>query len=159
MRKLILAWIFLAVAAGAQAQMSDNALGVRLGGGSFFEGEISFQKALNNVNRLELDFGFSSKYELTRLVTTGIYQWHWNLNQGLNWYAGPGGSVGLYSDDDRKGYLNIALGGQVGIEYNFQDHSVPLLLSMDVRPMWDFLGDNPGLGWGIAFGIRYTWNH
>ena len=158
MKKLIIVIAFLAIGLISEAQINDHALGVRLGGGNYFGGELSYQKALGSNNRLELDFGFNGKKDYSRLAVIGIYQWHWNLNQGLNWYAGPGGSVGLYSDKGNDGYLNIALGGQVGIEYNFNGNGVPLLLSLDIRPMWDFLGDNPGLGWGVAIGIRYTWN-
>lgn len=86
-----------------------------------------------------------------------IYQWDWNINGGFNWYLGPGVGVGYYDYDDSDGYMNVAIGGQIGIEYDFNANSAPILLSLDARPMWDFIGDNSGFGWGIALGIRYSW--
>lgn len=80
-----------------------------------------------------------------------------NIDGGLNWYIGPGGTVGIHEYDDNPAYLNISLGGQLGLEFDFNTIDAPLLLSLDVRPMWDFLGDNSGLGWGGAMGLRYTW--
>ncbi len=68
-----------------------------------------------------------------------------------------GVGVGLYTYDDADGYFNIGLGGQIGIEYNLNTHDIPLMVSLDARPMWDFLGSNAGFGWGAALGIRYTW--
>ncbi len=52
-------------------------------------------------------------------------------------------------------HLNAGLDGQIGIEYKFRD--LPILVSLDARPMWDFPGDVNGLGWGGAPGLRYTW--
>jgi hypothetical protein len=51
--------------------------------------------------------------------------------------------------------VNVGVGGQIGIEYKFRD--LPIQVSLDARPMWDFLGDVNGLGWGGALGLRYTW--
>jgi hypothetical protein len=96
-------------------------------------------------------------------VVTIDYFWQpfiigiFNIVGGLNWYIGPGASVGFYSYDNDPGYLNLALGGQIGIEYDFNVHGAPILLSLDARPMWDFIGDHAGLGWGAALGLRYTW--
>lgn len=155
MKKIIL--VLVAVFAFAfMANAQSNAIGLRLGGGSYNGGEISYQTAFGSSNRLELDFGFGASKNHTRLYGVAIYQWMWNITGGLNWYAGPGVSGGLYTYDDNDGFLNVALGGQIGIEYNFNSIGAPLLVSIDARPMWDFLGDNPGLGWGAALGIRYT---
>ncbi|MDX9932620.1 MAG: hypothetical protein RB294_08550, partial [Bacteroidales bacterium] len=75
---------------------------------------------------------------------------------GLNWYIGPGAGLGLYHWDNDDDYINIALGGQLGLEYDFNKNGAPILLSIDIRPMWDFLGDYAGFGWGAALGVRYT---
>lgn len=141
----------------AQAQMSPNALGLRLGGGSFVGGELSYQKALGDANRLELDLGFGQSDKHNRMYLAAIYHWHWNITGGLNWYIGPGASLGFHTYDDHDDYINVGIGGQIGIEYNFNVHDVPILLSLDARPMWDLLGDDAGLGWGAALGIRYVW--
>jgi hypothetical protein len=141
----------------ANAQVNPHAIGLRLGGGSFNGAEISYQQGIGNANRFELDLGWGGNSHYNRLSVTGIYQWDWNITSGLNWYVGPGASIGLYSNDNNDGYINVALGGQIGLEYDFKKQGAPILLSLDVRPMWDFLGDNSGLGWGTALGIRYVW--
>ena len=157
-KQLIILLIFLSASFYATAQVNSQAIGLRGGGnGVISGGEISYQYGLSNANRLELDFGFRVGSTQSRLFAVGIYHWVWNITDGLNWYIGPGAGVGLYSYDNNAGYLNIALGGQIGIEYDFNTLDIPILLSVDARPMWDFLGDNSGLGWGAALGIRYTW--
>lgn len=157
-KHVVILFIFISVSFYATAQVNSQAIGIRAGGNGVISGaEISYQYGLSNLNRLELDFGFRANNNQSRLFIVGIYHWNWNITEGLNWYIGPGAGVGLYSYDNDAGYFNIALGGQIGIEYDFNTLDVPILLSLDARPMWDFLGDNSGLGWGAALGIRYTW--
>jgi hypothetical protein len=140
------------------AQVNPHAIGLRIGGNGDINGaELSYQKGFNDVNRLELDLGFGSNPHHSRFFLAGIYHWDWNITEGLNWFVGPGAGIGYYSYDDADGYLNVALGGQIGMEYDFNTLNAPILLSLDVRPMWDFLGDDAGFGWGVALGVRYTW--
>ncbi len=141
-----------------QAQISPHAMGIRVGGGSGVSGfEFSYQHAMRQTNRLELDLGLGGNDAYSRVTLAGIYHWHWNLNKGLNWYAGPGAALGFYSIKDHDNYTSFAIGGQVGLEYNFNDNNAPILLSLDTRPMWDLAGDYSGFFWGIALGVRYTW--
>jgi hypothetical protein len=140
------------------AQVNRNAIGLRFGGNGDVNGvELSYQKGFNDVNRLELDLGFGSNPDHTRFFLAGIYHWDWNITKGLNWYVGPGAAIGYYSYHESDDYINFALGGQLGLEYDFNTMNAPILLSLDVRPMWDFVGDHAGFGWGVALGVRYTW--
>ncbi|HNX78944.1 MAG TPA: hypothetical protein PKJ24_03635 [Prolixibacteraceae bacterium] len=158
MKKLIFLLLFTGtMVLSGQGQVNPHAFGLRLGGGSYNGGELSYQQGIGQANRFELDLGAGSSKNHHRFYVAGIYQWNWNITSGLNWYIGPGASVGIYSYNDDPGYLNIAVGGQIGLEYDFSKSGVPILLSLDARPMWDFLGDNPGMGWGAALGIRYVW--
>lgn len=155
MKKLIIFFALISIGVVASAQISSHALGARLYGGDDFNGaEISYQKGLNDRNRFELDGSFGFRSGNNRLALIGIYQWNWHIVGGFNWFAGPGASLSFDNYEDNS-YLNIGIGGQIGIEYNFRDF--PLLVSLDVRPMWDFLGDVHGLGYGAALGLRYTW--
>ena len=155
---LFLTLIILSISYYAKAQVNPHAIGVRLGGNGDVNGiELSYQKGFSELNRLELDLGFGGNSHQSRFYLTGIYHWDWNITEGLNWYVGPGAGIGYYSYDDSSDYLNIAIGGQIGLEYDFNSLDAPILLSIDVRPMWDFVGDNAGLGWGAALGVRYTW--
>jgi hypothetical protein len=145
-----------------KAQVNPHAIGLRIGGnGDVNAVELSYQKGFSKVNRLELDLGFGGNSHHNRFFLAGIYHWDWNITEGLNWYVGPGAGIGYYSYDNTydnsDDYVNIAIGGQIGLEYDFNTLDVPILLSLDVRPMWDFIGDNAGLGWGLALGVHYTW--
>jgi hypothetical protein len=87
-----------------------------------------------------------------------IYHWNWNITDGLNWYAGPGAAVGLYNYDNNQvisSGANLGVGGQIGIEYDFNHHGTPLLLSLDARPMFDLIGYYD-IGWGTSLSLRYT---
>ena len=155
---LIFAFILFSISFYTKAQVNPHAIGLRLGGDGTTNGaEFSYQHGKGEANRLEFDLGFGYNKNHNRMLLAGIYQWDWNLTGGLNWYVGPGASIGFYTYDDSPGYINIALGGQIGLEYDFNTLGTPLLLSLDSRPMWDFIGDNAGLGWGVSLGIRYTW--
>lgn len=158
MKKLLLTLVIAAAGFMAtQAQVNPHAIGLRLGGGTYYGGELSYQHGLGDRHRLELDLGFGGALNHSRLYLSGIYHWHWNIVSGLNWYVGPGASVGYYTWDADDSYIGLAVGGQIGIEFDFNALKVPLLVSVDARPMWDFLGDtHAGFGWGSAASVRYT---
>ncbi len=154
-----LALIAIGFGINTQAQtIADNAIGLRFGGGSGLGAEVSYQRALGtNNNRLEIDLGwrYDDKYDSYKL--TGLYQWVWNIDGGFNWYAGVGGGFGNVNanrnEDEGGGFLFLA--GDIGIEYNFD---IPLLLSLDFRPEFGFVGDNSPLNLfspDIAIGLRY----
>lgn len=163
MKKFVLLGAFALCTAffsNVQAQtISDNAIGLRLGGGNGYGAEVSYQRAVgSNNNRLEFDLGWrnDSHYDSYKLV--GLYQWVWNIESGFNWYAGAGAGIGSVNDDRLGDRYNdgafLLIAGDIGIEYNFD---IPLLLSLDVRPelgfndyeaINDFAPD-------IALGVRY----
>lgn len=141
-------------------EISENAIGLRLGDSDGFGAEISYQRALNDSNRLEFDLGWRSGKNWDGFKLAGLYQWVMALDGNFNWYVGVGGGLGSYSwdeafpgGDDSETFVFAA--GDVGIEYNFD---IPLLISLDVRPEIGF-GDeiygNDDLDFDIALGIRY----
>lgn len=148
MKKVFLTMITVMVlgfAANAQ-----SAIGVRLGSGSAFNAELSFQQALSNANRLELDLGWNNYANGANFNFSGIYQWDWNIVGGLDWFIGPGAIVSLYSGPNNPRF-GLGVGGQIGLEYTF---GIPLKLSLDARPMWNFIGI--AKNWGnICLGVRY----
>ena len=159
MKKLIvLLTVIFGIGLFAQAQVNPHAIGLRLGGDGDINGaEISYQHGFGDANRLEFDLGWGGNDHHSRLFIIGMYHWDWNITGGLNWYIGPGAGIGFYHWDYDDDYINIGVGGQLGLEYDFNANGAPILLSVDIRPMWDFLGDaHAGFGWGAALGIRYT---
>ena len=90
MKKLFLlsvAVLGFTFAASAQ-EISDNAIGLRLGDSDGFGAEISYQRALGDNNRLELDLGWRDGKNYDGFKLAGLYQWVWDLDGGFNWYAG-----------------------------------------------------------------------
>ena len=137
-------------------EISKNAIGLRLGDSDGFGGEISYQRALGDNNRLELDLGIRSGNNYDGFKLAGLYQWVWNIDGGFNWYAGVGGGVGNYSYDfgpfGDTSETFIFAAGDIGIEYNFD---FPLILSLDARPEFGFGDFRDDLDFDIALGIRY----
>jgi hypothetical protein len=139
-------------------EISENAIGLRVGDGDGFGTEVSYQRALGDNNRLEADLGIRSGDNYDGFRLTGIYQWVWNLDGNFNWYAGAGAGIANYDYDvdipgfDDSGETFIYAAGQLGIEYNFD---IPLMLSLDTRPTIGFGDLNDDFDFDIALGIRY----
>jgi hypothetical protein len=162
MKKLFLLSItLLGLTFSSNAQeISKNALGLRLGDSDGFGAEISYQHALGDNNRLELDLGWRDGKNYDGFKLAGLYQWVFPLEGNFNWYVGAGGGLGSFSVDNPGGGNDFDdtfffLAGDIGIEYNFD---IPLLLSLDFRPELGFGDDtynNNDLDFDIALGIRY----
>jgi hypothetical protein len=162
MKKLLLsAFMLLGLAFSTHAQ-EKNALGLRIGDNDGFGAEISYQRKLSGINRLELDLGWHDSNDYDAIKLAALYQWVWNIEGGFNWYAGVGGGLGTwefndghpgyYDGDDDSGVFAF-VAGDIGIEYNFD---IPLQLSLDFRPELyfnDFREDN--FAGDIALGVRF----
>lgn len=144
----LLALVALTTAAHAQY---NHTLGVRLGAGSAFGAELSYQGFLSDINRIELDLGAhfgqydGSRYNAVSLAA--MYHWHWFLAGGFGFYVGPG--VKAYIQERHAG---LGIGGQVGVDYQF---NVPLQISIDFRPMYHLINYSGG-NYGVALGLRYA---
>lgn len=159
MKKLILLTLCIfGFTLGSQAQViADHALGLRLGSSGGFGTEISYQNALGENNRLELDLGWISEDNFDAFKLVGLYQWVWNIEGGFNWYLGAGAGLGTRDFGDNEVFEDESeffalIAGDVGIEYNFD---FPLLVSLDFRPEigLDDYGDD--VDFDIALGLRY----
>jgi hypothetical protein len=163
MKKVILsAFMLFGLALHSQAQdLSKNAIGLRLGDNDGFGAEISYQRSLKSNNRLELDLGWRNSNEVDAIKLAGLYQWVWNIDKGLNWYAGAGGGLGNWSysiDGQKDNGTFLFIAGDLGIEYNFD---FPLQLSLDIRPEI-YLNSNDyrenNFGPDLALGVRYKFD-
>ncbi|MGJ5640762.1 hypothetical protein [Formosa sp. S-31] len=157
MKKLLFTIAFTTLAFAVQAQeISQHALGLRLGDSDGLGFEISYQHALGSKNRLEADLGWRNGHNYDGFQLTGIYQWVWPIENRFNWYAGVGGGLGNRdfnhhndNDDHDDDGVYVFIAGDVGIEYNFE---IPLLISLDFRPG---IGSNHYDGYDVALGLRY----
>ncbi len=161
MKKLVFAIIIgLSFMFNASAQeVSPHAIGIRTGDNDGFGIEVSYQRKMGDINRLEVDLGFRDNKNFDAWKLSGIYQWVWNIDGNFNWYAGFGAGIGSLSINNNSNIniddgLFVNAAGDIGIEYNFD---IPLLISLDFRPEFGIVndfGDND-LGLDIALGIRY----
>lgn len=151
--KTLLVLTFLAATASMSAQsISKNAIGLRIGDNDGFGAEVSYQRHLNQNNRLEFDLGFRNRRDVEAFKLVGLYQWVNNLDGRFNWYLGAGAGVGSYDTPGGNGSFAL-VAGNVGIEYDF---NIPLLISLDVRPELGFDDSySDDLDFDIALGIRY----
>ena len=160
MKKLFLVLItFIGFIATSNAQnIAENAIGLRLGDSDGMGAEVSYQRALGDNNRLELDLGWRNGNDYDGFKLTGLYQWVFALDGNFNWYVGAGGGLGSF--DGKKAFDGINdtffyAAGDIGIEYSFD---IPLLLALDFRPEIGFGNDNlnnDDLDFDIALSIRY----
>lgn len=159
------AFIFLLATATAGAQeISNHAIGLRLGDSDGFGAEVSYQKSIGRYNRLELDLGWRDSRAYDAFKLAGVYQWVRTLEGRLQWYYGFGGGLGSVdfgptfknnSPYEPNGGLFVFAAGDIGIEYNFD---FPLLLSLDFRPELGLLGYSDfsnNFNFDIALGVRY----
>ena len=156
---IVIALFGFAVTTTAQ-EIAENAIGLRLGDSRGLGAEISYQRAIFETNRIEIDLGWKNGKNYDGIKLTGIYQWIWHIDGGFNWYAGPGAGFGTYRFENKYGqdYKDsfVFLSGDIGVEYKFD---FPLLLSLDVRPefgLGDDRYDNNDLDFDVGFGVRYT---
>ncbi len=156
MKKIILTLaLVVSFSTALLAQAEGSTIGLRFG----YPTEVSYQKGLNSTNRLELGAGFSSYYYYTTFSVSGVYQWVKDLSSladNLAWYYGGGASIGFEKSIYSKAYTPVTLLGQIGIQYDF---NIPLRLSLDWRPGFQFLGYSNGLKYdGFCLGVRYIIN-
>jgi hypothetical protein len=163
MKKVIVsAVLFVGAVLSSQAQdISKNSIGLRLGDNDGFGAEISYQRRLTPINRLEFDLGWRNSDEVDAIKLAGMYQWVWNIDKGLNWYAGAGGGIGSWrysNEGESNNGTFVFISGNLGIEYQFD---FPLQLTLDVRPeIYLLSGDYRETNFGpdLALGIRYRFD-
>lgn len=152
--------LFLAALVGfTSAKGSSEALGFRFAGGNATGAEFSWLHGMGAKNRLEFDLGLYNSHHASAFSLTGIYQWKGPISGGFGWFVGPGANLsywswdnGYYKDND---HLSISIGGQAGLEYDFNKVGAPFQLSLDIRPMVGVFG-GWGNGYDGALGLRYT---
>ena len=159
MKKITLLFIAIFALNFSFSQVNPHAIGLRLTGTHTHSGaEVSYQHGFGEKNRLELDLGIRSHKDYFGSSLAVIFHWDWNIVAGLNWFVGPGLRVSHYlgRGPGNSDAFGLSLGGQIGLEYDFNEHDVPLLIGIDARPMHNFLNSYGGIGYSTAVSGRYT---
>ena len=161
MKKFLLVAV-MAIASIAFVNAQPRAIGGNIGYGIGF----SYQHALGASNMVDLavdiplfnGIGATCTYDWIDPFGTSV---PWNNKGEWHWYMGVGGAAGMYGFYGSNGlgwYAGVA--GHIGIEYDFW---FPFQLSVDWRPNvgvtnwgYDKVGFNTwGLVSGITIGVRY----
>lgn len=153
---VLLSLLLIFFCSSSEAQVNPHAIGVRLEGSDLFGAEASYQHGLSEKNRLEIDAGLRANALSTRIYGVIAFHWDWNIVSGFNWFVGPAVTSGFYQFDNNSDYINFGAGGQIGFEYDFNELGVPLLVSVDTRPIYDFVSHGAGFWVGASAGVRYT---
>lgn len=127
---------------------------------------INYEFGLSPQSRLSFNVGgrgqFSSENASFFGTFSSYYQHVWNVKGGLNFYLGAGLAYDYGFANNPLMQVktnNLRFGPQFGLEYDFNQHNVPLLLSFDISPT---LGYDLNLSKGFVltnnFGIslKYT---
>ena len=159
MKKIIVSLILICTMAGV-SMAQPRAIGARLGGNI----EFSYQHSLAAGSwMMDLTVGATNYWNKWGAVgVTVMFDKVWGIGaSNWNWYLGPGVGVGYnygpYWKENGYWPFGLYVGGQIGIEYQF---NIPLNISLDWRPMWNFAGSGSGYGFagyltGVALGLRY----
>ncbi|MGG9971324.1 hypothetical protein ACQ33O_05960 [Ferruginibacter sp. SUN002] len=146
---LVLSMMLVVSVTNAQNKTANSltyktAAGIKIWNG----GGLTLKTFLDQKNALEF-IGFFNNAG-TRI--TGLYEIHGDLNteSNLKWYIGPGAHVGFYKGSNTF----VGIDGVIGMDYKFKN--LPLNLSLDWQPTFEF-GDGRGFygDWG-GLGVRYT---
>lgn len=154
------------------AQVHNNAFGIRLGTPSLFGGSIiSYQRGINPNTRMDFGINLSggvssdiNTFSYARGSASIYYQKVYNIKGGLNWFAGAGIRYSyshLRSPLETRFQHNFAIGPQMGLEYDFNRHKVPLLLAIDYSPTIGVSYDGSSAGGSLlnhsmGLSLRYT---
>ena len=155
MKKIVLASLILLVyiTSAYSQEISENAIGLRVGDSDGLGAEVSYQRFLWDTNRIEFDLGWRNSRDVDAFKFASIYQWVFPIEGNFNWYVGAGGGIGSFDAPHDSGFF-LFLAADGGVEYNFPE--IPLLLSLDMRPELNFNDDySDRLDLDIAIGIRY----
>lgn len=138
MKKIIFTFTFLiSLALTSQAQeIAKNTLGVRIGSFDGFAGDLTYQRGLSDLDRIEFNVGYKKgQKDIDSFKFTTIYEWVWHIDNRIYWYAGAGAGVGFWNNNFKNDKFSnefLFATGNIGIEYSFCD--TPIILSLDYRP-------------------------
>lgn len=158
----------------ATSRQTTFTTGLGLRGG--FEGGITFKHFIKESAAIEVLLSRGWRYGGFRV--TGLYEIQKPLPgiENLDWFFGGGVHIGFYDGTyygyygyygtgyyDKHGnwhptgyrdrYTTIGIDGILGLEYQFTE--VPITLSLDIKPYFDFYGRGNHYGDG-ALSIRYV---
>ncbi len=142
--------------------IAPHALGIRIGSGTGFGSEISYQAFLKNNKRLEFGIRMKNNQDYNAYKIKGLYEWVFPMPGEFQWYGGLGLSTGVVNFNSTEGQgktSNSLLGLEsvLGLEYSFIKSGMPIHLLIDLNPKLDVQNEylKSGFAMDVSFGIRY----
>jgi hypothetical protein len=156
MKKIVITCLFVfGLISVSYAQDYNTGIGLRGG----FESGLSVK--FFTTEKVAYEFILASRWR--GFEVTGLYEVH---NQAFNterlkWFIGFGGHIGFWNGDythnywgtPGTNYIVVGLDGILGLEYSFTE--VPINISIDWKPAFNFVGYTGFWGDGGALSIRY----
>lgn len=146
MKKIIAIAVAL-VAFAAVVSAQPRAIGFR----ATYGAELSYQHDLGE-NFLEFDLG-AALGNTAGFTLSGIYDFLFPIADAFNFYVGPGAQFSAYTFEGAEQKLGLGIGGNLGIEYQFA--GIPFNISLDYRPMWNFIGYSNWSSFALGFRYRF----
>lgn len=160
MKKILIIGIaILGLQMAASAQDSKTSLGIRLGAGTEFGGELILGKYYGSHNRLDFGYGLSM-YDITNadadLITTLNQYYNWQTSgKVVKWFFGAGLHESVEFANSGYSAFNFGLGVQTGLLFDITKH---FGLGIDVRETCKLIG-KPSITnrWNTTGALRITY--
>ena len=157
--------LFSCLTVVVKAQDYKNAIGLRFG--TWGSVGATLKHFTNDNTALEVNLNYRSysyysfySYSSKFFEITGLYEKVASMSgvDGLKYYYGGGPAVGLYTYGDTyigsDATFRLGVAGIVGLEYKFD--KVPISISADYMPSFNFIGGSYFSGNRGGFAVRYT---
>lgn len=159
------------------AQSYGSGIGVKAlspGGGPFGGAGVNFKTFIGGGSALDLTVG-GGNHHLTGQL---LYEWQRETGwtNGMDWYIGVGGTLGLWSKDyyhdwdhdDHKHKHNhnhkyesgffFGADAVIGLDFNLKPNTgIPIGISLEAGPSVGIINSG-GFGWNSALAVRYIIN-
>lgn len=143
----------------------NTALGIRLNPWTVGFTAKHFIKGPHAIEGIVSHYFGGGDDAASNVTFTGLYQYHWGFTNKSEWnmYAGGGAHLGFWRDyywDNGRRHNDgtdvvAGLDGIFGVEYTFKN--IPLNLSGDIKPFFNFSGGHDFIGEQIVgVSARYT---
>lgn len=159
-RKALITALILSSSMLVMAQSNSEYYSHAIGGRFGVANGITYKHFLNpGGHAIDGIVNFQGNREFGVFKVLGIYEIHDQIRaldyQGLLWYYGAGGGLGIYNDKiENSTAVAFSIDGVVGIDFKIP--TAPINIALDWKPMLE-LSPHPGLKFdGFGLSLRFA---